>query len=444
MIKLNKNLFNIYNLFTRDPFVKFIAREIEFYKSKDHDLIGLIAFDLYDSDFSSVILSRDKSRQYRAEQIKVSCESIEIARKWLFEKLACAPLGHEDDTSELFEIFETVVKEKEIHPHFELLKNDASLAAAKEVLQEVSYHYKDIDGDFIDQFQSINGFDARIWELYLFCMFREEEFSFKRNSHSPDFVVTKGDEEIAVEAVIVARDKNSPIQKEFKVPDSSKDIIELLENDIPLKFGSSLYDKVKKKYWTLPHVEGKPFAIAIADFHSDMSMTWTFPAIVEYLYGVRQKLAIDKEGNPLISPENVKSYTKKSGEEIPSFFFNQEDTENVSAVIFSSTGTISKFNRLGKQAELGSNKSTILKTSAIHNFDKGAIFPKLVSIIVNADSNELWSEGISIFHNPNALYPIRQDLFPSVAHHFFVNEELVSSFPEIFPYFSINTNMISK
>ena len=98
--------------------------------------------DLYDSDYSIAVLSRDNSMQYRAEQIEVRIESIEKARTLLAERFESGSIGHQDDTSKLFELFKPTAKEREIHPHFNLLNSDDSLYAAKQVIQEVSYHYK--------------------------------------------------------------------------------------------------------------------------------------------------------------------------------------------------------------------------------------------------------------------------------------------------------------
>lgn len=49
-------------------------------------------------------------------------------------------------------------------------------------------HFKDIDGNFIEQFQS-TGFDARLWELYLNTYLIEEQLFFDRNYNAPDFIV---------------------------------------------------------------------------------------------------------------------------------------------------------------------------------------------------------------------------------------------------------------
>ena len=68
--------------------------------------------------------------------------------------------------------------------------------------------------------------------------------------------------------------------------------------------------------------------------------------------------------------------------------------------------------------------------------------PLFFSYQVTEEGNELWSEGISIFHNPKALIPLEKDLFPFVAHHELKGKFLYSQFPDFFPYNSINYNTV--
>ena len=41
-----------------------------------------------------------------------------------------------------------------------------------------------------------------------------------------------------------------------------------------------------------------------------------------------------------------------------------------------------------------------------------------------------------MFHNPNALYPVPRELFPSIAHHRFDDGQIVSDLPEFHTYAS--------
>ncbi len=439
-IPINKKLFDIYLLFTREPFVQYFSEELEFYSNGNGGLLGLISLDITDQDYYGCILSRDKSKQYRAELVTASVETIEEVRKWIDDKMSSNSIIFHDNKHEYFDLFKNLNNEDNQHPNFKLLKSNIALSMAKETVKEVSYHYKDIDGNFIDQFQSINGFDSRVWELFLFCFFREQFFSFKRNFNAPDYMVEKFNEEIAVEAVIVSR--KTEIESN---PKNDKEIQEKLKNDIPLLFGSALFDKMKMKYWKKEHVKGKPFLIAIADFHDTMSMTWTFNSLSEYLYGYKYENSFDKNGELIVTPVEIGDYTKPNGTKIPSGFFFHPNSENVSAIIFSSCGTLSKFNRMGKQAELGSDIPTLIRTGTFYNHIPNADKPNFVTYKVDKDSKETWSEGTVIYHNPNAKIPLNPAFFDDkVAQCFFRDKLIHSKMPKYFPYNSFTQNLIPK
>lgn len=65
MKPLNSNKANLLLLFTRDPFVKLVNEELEYYSSKDDSLIGFVSFDKEDKTchasrprFKKQVLSR--------------------------------------------------------------------------------------------------------------------------------------------------------------------------------------------------------------------------------------------------------------------------------------------------------------------------------------------------------------------------------------------------
>ena len=252
----------------------------------------------------------------------------------------------------------------------------------------MSFHYEDKDGNFVDQFQSINGFDARIWELYLWCYFREENFHFNYDHTTPDFLIEKMGYEIAIEAVHINRKQG--LDEPTNIP-TVEEIFKKMENEIPLMYGSPLYSKLNHTYrdlhyWDLPHVKGKPLVYAIADFHADMSMTWSFPGVVSILYGIDQKVIHNDDGT--ISLENESGITfqkKKRGSSIKPLFLDDQ-FKHVSAILFSPCGTLPKFNRMGVQAG--------------YNSSPNAILPDVIGKVVNEECRETWADGIQIFHNP--------------------------------------------
>lgn len=438
---INNKRFNIYVLFSREPFVNYLTKELEFYSNLNGGLIGLISLDLTDEDYYVCILARDKAKQYRAVQVEASIPTIEEARERIDELMGSDMIIFHDNKFEFFDIFKKLDNESKMHPNFELLRDSDAFLAAKEVIKEISYHYKDIDGNFVDQIQSLNGFDSRIWELYLFCFFREQYFSFKRNFEAPDYIINKEGQSIAVEAVIVSRKTELD---GFK-PKSPGEIERELENSMPLMFGSALFDKAKKKYWEQEHVAGLPFVIAIADFHDTMSMTWSFNALIDYLYGYKYEYSKDSEGNLIVNPIKIGNYKKSNGTEIPSGFFFQDGNNNISAVIFSSTATLSKFNRMGKQAGFGSSYSTLIRTGFYYNHEPNATQANQITYQVNEESNETWSEGVVVYHNPNAKIPLNPDIFDDRVAQCFFHEGIVKSLmPNIFPYNSMTINEIIR
>jgi hypothetical protein len=439
-VPINKKLFDIYLLFTREPFVRYFSKELEYYSNGNGGLLGFISLDLTDSDYSVCVLSRDISKQYRAERIQVSIPTIQEAREWIDQTMGDDTITFHDNSHKFFDIFADLNNKKKLHPNFIHLRDHFGFEAAKRTLSEISYHYKDIDGNFIEQFQSTNGFDSRIWELYLFCFFREQYFSFERTHEAPDYIVEKLTYKIAVEAVIVSR--KTPVKDDYE-PKTQKEINEKLENEMPLLFGSALFDKAKKKYWEKEHVKGLPFVIAIADFHDSMSMTWSFSALLEYLYGHTYKHTFDTDGNILVEAVKVGNYRKSNGTKIPSGFFLQKENENISAILFSSCATISKFNRMGKQAGFGNEKSKLIRMGSFHDHTPNTDKPRFVMYEVGEDSIETWSEGVVIYHNPNAKIPLDPNVFEeTVAQCFFKDTKLVSFFPEIFPYNNLTQNML--
>lgn len=216
-----------------------------------------------------------------------------------------------------------------------------------------------------------------------------------------------------------------------------------LKHEMPIRFGSPLFTKLQKKYWQYDHVKGKPFVIAIADFHDDQSMIWSHSAIHAYLYGKRYEMARDADGrlHPVCIDLQSHSYGDKT---IPSGFFQQPEAENVSAVLTSASGTLSKFNRMGIQAGYGDPDIRVIRMGSCYDHDPKVFEPKEFQYEVNEESKEMWSEGINVFHNPNAKIPLEREMFPFAGHHTVKDGDIVSMLPEFHPYSSWTINMTPK
>lgn len=432
MKPLNPNKANLLLLFTRDPFLKLVNKELEYYSSKDESQIGFVSLDKVDRTFHAMLFDRDSRNKYCLVSMVLDLNSIEEGRKALKDMMGTYVRNEDALKKELpaNDFFSPIVKSEQQHRYFTmLLDKDGFFTAAKSVIEELSFHYEDRDGNFVDQFQSINGFDARIWELYLWCYFREENFHFNYNHTAPDFLIEKMGYEIAIEAVHIHRKQD--LDEPTNIP-TFEEICKKMENEIPLMYGSSLYSKLNhtykdQPYWELPHVKGKPLVYAIADFHADMSMTWSFPGIVSILYGIEQKAIHHDDGT--ISLENESGITFQKRESSIKPLFLDDKFKHVSAILFSPCGTLPKFNRMGIQAGYGNHKNKVYQIKICYNSNPNAILPNVIGKVVNEECRETWADGIQIFHNPFAEIPLSPNLFPRAGHHFYKDGLLESSVP---------------
>lgn len=220
-------------------------------------------------------------------------------------------------------------------------------------------------------------------------------------------------------------------------PSSPEEVQERSRDYMPIKFGSALFSKLRRRYWEKKHVAGHPLIFAIEDFHQPGSLLWSRIALVTYLYGYRHTWGKDKNGKRTITPEKIETH-QYGDKKIPSGFFFLPEAENVSAVLFSNSATISKFNRMGKLAEFGSPRVRMIREGTCHNHDPNAAEPLRFVVEVNPSSyDELWGEGLSMYHNPRAAIPVDPALFPNIAHHWFEDGQIAGDLPEFFPYGSV-------
>jgi hypothetical protein len=449
IVELSEQRFNALAAHSRSPAMAFIGEEIAWIADAEERLLGVVMRDFSDGDYAGIVLGRDEGRRFRCVDLAHSKKTVEEARAWLEAAIrwqlrddqTAFPQGDDPGGVDLFRV---VVDPQRCHPDFIKLTSDVALLPARSLINEIAPHFTDIDGNFIEQFQT-TGFDARLWELYLFSYLHEEGLFIDRDHDRPDFIVTRGGETVAIEATIVGRRVDNParfIKPSIRGP-SPGEIAEKHAGEMPIRFGSPLFSKLKKRYWDLPHVAEKPLVFAIADFHDDQSMLWSSTALINYLYGVRHEFSRDEQGKLIISPLQIATH-RHGDKEIPSGFFFQPDADYVSAVMFSATGTLSKFNRLGRQAGFVPPGVLMYRVGTRHDHDPNAHLPKMFSYPVTEDATEDWAEGLSMFHNPRARYPVPMDLFPSIAHHRFVDGQIQSALPDFHPYASMTFNMHLK
>src|SRR5437870_4882863 len=156
--------------------------------------------------------------------------------------------------------FVHVVDPTRLNPTFVLLKDAPGFRPARGIIREIFGGFDDIDGNFVEQFQT-TGFDARIWELYLYQYLRSAGFDLDRRHPHPDFVATARGTTVCIEAVTVNPSQGgTPVAPLARREDDASidDIRDSQRNRFPIKLGSALTSKLRKRYWELPHVAGRP------------------------------------------------------------------------------------------------------------------------------------------------------------------------------------------
>lgn len=448
--RIDLKRFNALAAHTRSPAAAFVSREIDWFSNEDESLLATLMLDTVDEDYVGIVLGRDEAGRYRCIDVESSIPTPDEAFFWIEHAIAwhgrnAQEVFPQGDAAKPLDLFTPVVPYEKMHPGFAKLCQSKAFDPARRQITEIMPHYVDVDGNFIEQFQS-SGFDARLWELYLNSYLVEEQLFINREHDRPDFIVTKYGKSVAIEATIVGRRSDNPISY-FKttpsLPENENEVRRRLEHEIPIRFGSPLFTKLQKRYWELGHVIDLPLVFAIADFHDDQSMIWTLTALINYLYGVKHDFHFDAKGQLIITPLKIEKH-KVGEKEIPSGYFFQPDAEHVSAVLFSASGTISKFNRMGRQAGFKAPGVVMIRVGTHHDHDPNAHLPKSFKYLVDESSNETWGEGVSMFHNPNALHPVPRELFPSIAHHTFHDGQIHSVLPEFHPYASFTLNLIAK
>lgn len=439
--------FNAIAGYARMPQAALFGAELGYFELGDGRIVGMLLRDITDGDYFGMVFAPDRKLRFRSVKMTAFVDSAKVAEADLavaMDVAAQAPAEAHHQADEFgapVDFFTPVHPLDRLNPDFVKLITDEANSPARGIIEPMMRWYEDVDGNFVEQFQT-TGFDQRIWELYLFATFVELGFLFDRTHPMPDFVCSGLAGSFCAEAVTVGPTR----EKGRIVPPPPRTTAEeqraYLKEYMPIKFGSPLYSKLGKRYWEREHVAGNPFVLAVADFSSPGSMTHTASALELYLYGYDHDAERGEDGRLAIKPRRIEDH-RFAEKRIPSGFFRIAEAANVSAVLTSASGTISKFNRMGLLAGFGSGRVVLIREGTAVDVDPDATEPKLFRALVNAPGyHESWVEGLNVFHNPNAALKLDPDMLPGAAHHFMSpGGERTSSVPDFHPFASITRHV---
>lgn len=392
-----------------------------FWSGDNERLLAFVYHDPTSLEAGVAFVARDEQHRFRVfghHQPLPSVRAAESAIRgnWGRSVLASEPeFDQLDDQPEGTDLFGAIKGVKRHHPGYLILRDSVNQSAAKALLSELSHWVPDLDGNLARDFQT-RGYSARIWEIYLLFAFREMNWTVSHLHAAPDYHLVKGHNQVFVEATTVNPEDPMTIAGGADLPPGPpENFWDFIEQEMTLKFGSPLHSKMAKRYWELPHVTDNPLVLAVADFHGRASMTWSHTALSIYLNGLSATVIEDEDGKVKGKEKVIPNFLKGANKIVP--FFEQPDTEHISAILFSNAGTIAKFNRMGVRAGFGDPFVTLRRKGGWSDPRPDAFEAIPFDMDVeNPHYSEKWADELEMHHNPKALHPIDEDLFPGIAH----------------------------
>ena len=192
MRPLSRVRFDALAEYARQPIADYFSEELSWFEHGSERVLGVVLRDRTDDDFTGMVMARDRRGRFRA----VDFTSFEPTRRRAqallrrdMERLAIASDAEYyqgDEVGVPLDFFTPRVDRRRLNPNFVVLTEQPAYSPAFGIITPMMHGYEDPDGNFIEQFQT-TGFDARLWELYLFAAFSEMGYRIDRIHAVPDF-----------------------------------------------------------------------------------------------------------------------------------------------------------------------------------------------------------------------------------------------------------------
>lgn len=302
------------------------------------------------------------------------------------------------------DLFTPVVDPSKLHPGFVKI-SCARNRYALDVLQDWARGFQDRDAKFVKEFQT--SFEPSFWELYLYAVLKNFNLSVDFRHSRPDFVV-KSPEAFTIEATVALNDSRtgpahspSPSEIPENLNSFNEEAIVRLSNSFSAKLG-----KFRNSYSALPHVIGKPFVLAITPFDrpfAHLAINRTIEALLFGYYVDDEAYPKEEDFSEQPRGRQITRVIKHNGAPVDVGLFNSHIAKEISAVIFNSTATWGKALALSQDPL---NKSVFTALS----LNTGGVLPYKITL-PKASYIEHLIDGLRIYHNPYATYPLATNIF---------------------------------
>jgi hypothetical protein len=254
-----------------------------------------------------------------------------------------------------------------------------------------------------------------MFELASFAYLEASDIEVERTHDSPDFIAARGDQRVAIEVATT----NPPVRREADISVRSIEMLPMpkiedkCQNEFPMRMGKLLTGKRRKRYWSLPHCKGLPFVIIVGPFHEAGSGFYVDHSLARYLYGIEVFPGWIERNGLLVRAEPVTKH-RYAGHSIPSNFFGQRQSENISAVIYANGFTVSRFFRLavrkGLETRINARRFGI---ALLQRSTREYVYADFEYDTSDPEApEETWCQGVTVFLNPNAKVPLPEDFLP--------------------------------
>jgi len=323
------------------------------------------------------------------------------------------------------DLFTPAVDIERLHPNFQRVLSFAR-RGERAVVQQWAEHFPDRDNKFVKEFQTT--FNSSFWELYLHSLFKSYEFIFDWSHNRPDFMLSNGHVNFVVEAT-TANAAVGDIPEWDKTESVSEKVLNKrfgeLNKTAIIRLSNGIHGKTNKyrDYYThLNHVAGKPYVVAVAPFEQpDFQFQYDRPmrALLYDDYVDEEIFFKDPSAYPNGPPSIRLGYVEKAnGAEVELGIFNDSSMSEISAVLFSCVATWGKAVAMSSVAELGF-------VNSLWGVD-GPPGDERRTACIGVPSETI-SDGLQVFHNPNASKPLDPSVFRrvGVVQHYWDNGQYV-------------------
>jgi hypothetical protein len=278
------------------------------------------------------------------------------------------------------------------------------------------------DRNWVSDCQTTN-FHTRLWEAQLLASFREQGLLVEQPFEAPDFRI---ENRLGGQAWVEAVTANPPVPyNHVNAPfaDVPTEREEVFFGTAALRFAKTIGNKLERRYDQLPHVNGKPFILAVADFHASGSMMWSREGLIGYLQGSGATVA-EVNGRPQAVPLPVEHLLGPA--QFPAGLFANDRQAELSAVIFSNACSIAKLNRVAISGGGAPRGFRYTRMGKFFDRTPGALEGKPFCLDITGDEYcglwphgyEPWTAEMEVFHNPFARHPVPLELLPEATHWF--------------------------